>query len=209
MPDPESNKYLLERCREGDPRAAEVLFHRYAVRLAHLAEQHLDRRLAARVDGEDVVQSVFRTFFQRCSRGEFQIDGSAQLWRLLVRLTLRKARAQARRHRAAKRDGRAEAADDGLAFEALSREPGPGEAVELVDLIERLLRGLPDLYCHVLERRLQGCAVADIAAELAVSRQTVYRSLELLRRRLERDDSPGRAGVPPEKKCDNPSSPGH
>jgi RNA polymerase sigma-70 factor (ECF subfamily) len=192
MPDPDPNRQLLERCREGDPRAAEALFSRYAVRLARLAEQHLDRRLAARVDGEDVVQSVFRTFFQRCARGEFQIDSSAQMWRLLVRLTLRKARAQARRHRAGKRDARAEVSADGLAFEALSREPGPGEAAELVDRIERVLRGLPDVYCHVLERRLQGCAVADIAAELAVSRQTVYRSLELLRQRLERNDPPGR-----------------
>jgi hypothetical protein len=53
----------------------------------------------------------------------------------------------------------------------------------LVDQIEGLLRGLPDLYCQVLERRLQGQAVADIAAALAVSRQTVYRALELLQRR--------------------------
>jgi RNA polymerase sigma-70 factor (ECF subfamily) len=184
-------------CR-GDPLAADALFRRYAVRLARLAEQHLSRKLAGRLDGEDVVQSVFRTFFARCARGEFQIDSSAQLWQLLVTLTLRKARAQARRHLAGLRDAGAEAprAEAGLAA-ATSREPGPAEATELVDRIEGLLRGLPDLYTHVLERRLQGHAVAEIAAGLGVSRQTVYRALELLQRRLEREeDSHGSNQLP-------------
>jgi RNA polymerase sigma-70 factor (ECF subfamily) len=190
MPDADPNQDLVERLREGDPLAAEVLFRRYAVRLARLAEQHLNRRVAARVDGEDVVQSVFRTFFQRCARGEFQIDSSEQIWRLLVRLTLRKARAQVRRHLAGKRDGRAEVGGDEAAFEAVSREPGPAEAAALLDRIEFLLRGLPELFCHVLERRLRGWAVADIAAELAVSRQTVYRALELLQHRLAREEPP-------------------
>jgi Bacterial Ig-like domain (group 3)/FG-GAP-like repeat len=42
---------LVERCREGDPRAAEALFRRYAVRLARVAEQHLSHKLAGRVGG--------------------------------------------------------------------------------------------------------------------------------------------------------------
>src|SRR4051812_42199279 len=91
---------LLGRFREGDPRAAEVLFERYAVRLARLAEQRLSRKVAGRVDAEDVVQSVFRTFFHRCARGEFRIDSSAQLWRLLVTITLRKTQAHVRHHTA-------------------------------------------------------------------------------------------------------------
>src|SRR5262249_8433080 len=73
---------LLERVRAGDPRAAEELFVRYARRLTRLAEEYLSRKLAARLDGEDVVQSVFRSFFQRTARGEFHIDSSSQLWNL-------------------------------------------------------------------------------------------------------------------------------
>src|SRR5262249_11157232 len=92
---------LAGRLQDGDDRAARELFARYAHRLAVLAERHLSDNLAARVDGEDVVQSVFRTFFRRCARGEFQIDSSAQLWRLLVKITVRKARAKARQHTAA------------------------------------------------------------------------------------------------------------
>jgi RNA polymerase sigma-70 factor (ECF subfamily) len=103
MLSPDQPRDLVALLREGEPRAVEA-FQGYAVRLARLAEQHLSQKVAARLDGEDVVQSVFRTFFRRCSQGEFQIDTSAQIWRLLVTLTLRKARAHARRHLAGKRD---------------------------------------------------------------------------------------------------------
>jgi RNA polymerase sigma factor (sigma-70 family) len=179
---------LLQRFQAGDQQAAEQLFTRYAQRLTRLAEQHLSRKLAARVDGEDVVQSVFRTFFRRTAAGEFQIDGSAQLWQLLVKITLLKARAKARYHTADRRDAGAElpaGADDWLP-QAVAHEPGPEEAVILVDQIEALLRGLPPLHAQVLEHRLQGYAVTDIAVAMDVSRQTIHRVLNLLQERLNR-----------------------
>jgi RNA polymerase sigma factor (sigma-70 family) len=187
VPNGDEHHNLVERFRQGDPRAAEALFRRYAVRLARLAEEHLSRKLAGRVGGEDVIQFVFRTFFQRCARGEFHIDDSAQVWRLLVKLTLRRARAEARRHLAGKRDASAEAPGGDIRLaEALAHDPDPAEAAQLADQIEHLLKGLPPLHCHVLELRLQGHAVADIATQLAVSRQTVYRVLDLLQHRLTR-----------------------
>src|SRR5262245_17265996 len=178
---------LLHRVQAGDQQAAQQLFACYSQKLTALAEQQLSRRLAGRLDGEDVVQSVFRTFFRRSTAGEFQIDGSAQLWRLLVTITLMKARAKARYHLADKRDARAEQApgpDDWLP-QAVAREPGPEEAAILVDQIDALLRGLPALHAQVLERRLQGHHVTDIAAQLSVSRQTVHRVLNLLQQRLQ------------------------
>jgi RNA polymerase sigma-70 factor, ECF subfamily len=177
---------LVGRLKEADPRAAEALFRRYAVRLARLAEQHLSRKLAGRVDGEDVVQSVFRTFFRRTADGEFQIDSSAQLWRLLVTITVHKARNLVRHHTAGRRDVAAEVGGEAELFQALGREPEPADAAALVDQIEGLLRGLPDLYCRLLDLRLQGHAAEDIAVRLDVSRRTVYRALALLQERLAR-----------------------
>jgi RNA polymerase sigma factor (sigma-70 family) len=178
---------LLQRFQAGDQRAAEELFARYAQRLTRLAEQHLSRKLAGRMDGEDVVQSVFRTFFRRSADGEFRIDSSAQLWQLLVKITLLKARAKARYHTAGKRDAGVEqagGAEDWLP-QAVAHDPGPEEAAVLVDQIESLLRGLPPLHAQVLERRLEGCHVTDIASQLGVSRVTVHRVLNLLQQRLE------------------------
>jgi RNA polymerase sigma-70 factor, ECF subfamily len=186
---------LLQRLQAGDPQAAEQLFARYARRLTRLAEQHLSRKLAGRLDGEDVVQSVFRTFFRRGAEGEFTLDSSAQLWRLLVKITVLKARAKGRYHSADRRDAGAEhpGDPDGWLPEALAREPGPEEAAILVDQVEALLRGLPPLHARVLECRLQGHNVSDVAEQLGVSRQTVHRVLNLLQQRL-RDSSEGVPG---------------
>jgi RNA polymerase sigma factor (sigma-70 family) len=183
---------LIARLRGGDPQAADELFARYAQRLTVLAEQQLSRKLAARLDGADVVQSVFRTFFRRSAAGEFRIDGSAELWRLLVRITLQKARFYARQHTAGVRDVAAEAPGGGAALliEAVAHEPGPAEAAALVDQIQELLRGLPALYCDLLQLRLEGHSVSATAARLGVSRRTVHRGLNLLRQRLTRVAGP-------------------
>jgi RNA polymerase sigma factor (sigma-70 family) len=179
---------LVERLQGGDPQAADEVFARYASRLTSLAEQHLSRKLAARLDGADVVQSVFRTFFRRSAAGEFRIDSSAELWRLLVQITLRKARAYGRQHTARVRDVDAEAPGGGAAFltEAIAHDPGPTEAAALVDQIQELLRGLPALYCDLLQLRLEGHSMSDTAARLGVSRRTVHRGLRLLQERLKR-----------------------
>jgi RNA polymerase sigma-70 factor (ECF subfamily) len=183
---------FVRRLCAGDAEASEQLFAHYATRLARLAERHLSRQVAARADADDIVQSVFRTFFRRNARGEFRIDTTAQLWRLLVTITLREVRSQARRHTAGVRDVAAEVpdAEPSLAA-ALSREPGPEEAALLVEEIDALLRGLPERYGEILGLRLEGYSVAEIATRLSLSRQTIYRALDLLQQRLEDSSAAG------------------
>jgi RNA polymerase sigma-70 factor (ECF subfamily) len=184
---------LVEGLRSGNPEAAAAVFARYGQRLTCLAEQHLSRKLAARLDGADVVQSVFRTFFRRSAAGEFRIDTSDELWRLLVQITLQKARARSRNHRARVRDVAAEVPGGGaLLLHAVSHEPGPEEAAILVDQIEALLRGLPDVYADLLQLRLEGYSVSDTAERLGVSRRTVHRALRLLQQRLGSSAGPDR-----------------
>lgn len=189
---------LIQQCTTGDEGAARVMFERYSRRLIALAEKQLSQRLSSRVDGEDVVQSAFRSFFARSARGEFQIDGSVGLWNLLVTITLNKARSQARLHTADLRDVRAEESvrDSAWIVQVLHQEPGPAEAVALVDLVEQLLSGLPEEYAGILSRRLDGQSRAKIARELDISRRSITRALELLQQRLCRlldpDDLPDR-----------------
>jgi RNA polymerase sigma-70 factor (ECF subfamily) len=139
------------------------------------------------VEGEDIVQSVFRTFFGRSARGEFQISNAVEIWRLLVTITLTKVREQARRHTTAKRNMNAEdrSTDDAWLANAVASEPGPAEAAALLDQIEQLLSGLPEAYCEMLTMRLEGHSRNEIAEKLGVSRQTVYRVLGLMQQRLQ------------------------
>jgi RNA polymerase sigma factor (sigma-70 family) len=187
MSGPECATELFHRWRSGDEEAAAELFSLYSSKLNALAERNLSHRLIQRVDGVDVVQSVFRSFFTRSARGEFHIKNSVELWRLLVKITLSKARSQARRHTSAKRDVNAEIHGvEEWMLEAFTGEPGPLEAATLLDQIETVLEGLPDAYGEVLALSLEGMSRTEIAQKLGISRQTVYRALTLLKDRLQK-----------------------
>ena len=172
---------LIHRVRAGDPAATTEVFDRYARRLVDLADSRIGPNLAARVDGEDVVQSVFRTFFRRAGAGEFHLDEQGQLWALLIRITINKVRQAARRHTAGRRDAAREArpaSNDADPFaDALVRGPGPDEAVTFADLVRRLVGAHSPLHGRVLELRLAGAGPSEIADERGVTRQTVHRHL--------------------------------
>jgi DNA-directed RNA polymerase specialized sigma24 family protein len=180
----------LARHRSGDSDAAGLIFSHFAQRLCHLAQRHLSSRVRPRCDGEDVVQSAFRTFFVRDAQGEFRIDSSDDLWRLLVRITQRKARGVWRKHSAGRRDVARESplsgqeGDGGLAD--LAREPTVVEALVLADEIETLLLDLSASHAQALELRLAGHTVSEAAEIMGLTRQSFYRLLEPLQERLER-----------------------
>ncbi len=104
----EESIQLLDRYRDGDERAAEEIFQRYVQRLIGLARNHISDRLGKRVDPEDVVQSVYRSFYRRASDGQFTLDKTGDLWRLLAMITVNKVRKQANFHCRQKRDIRRE-----------------------------------------------------------------------------------------------------
>src|SRR5258708_34866002 len=84
----------------------------------HLARGRISQRLASRVDPEDIVQSVFRTFFVRLKDGRFVFAEQEDLCKLLMRITLHKTLRQVAFHKAAKRDPSMEA-------ERGEHRPGP------------------------------------------------------------------------------------
>ncbi|MSQ97502.1 MAG: sigma-70 family RNA polymerase sigma factor [Gemmataceae bacterium] len=183
---------LLARVRDGDERAAEQLFRRYAERLIAVAAARLSEKLARRVDPEDVVQSAYRSFFVRARRGGYVLRRSGDLWRLLVGITLHKLHHQAERHTAGKRAMNKEqgmvASDesaDGLMELIQAREPTPLEAATLADEVENVLRQLEPHQRPILELRLQGHNQAEIAKELQCSERTVRRILDKVNRLLE------------------------
>jgi RNA polymerase sigma factor (sigma-70 family) len=176
--------------QERKRRAAQDVFDRYALRLSRLAEQHLNQRLRTRIDGADIVQSVLRTFFRRSALGQFNIDSSADLWRLLAHITLMRVREKARFHGADRRNIRTEEpGTEGLLVDGVSRDPDPAEAALVVETLERLVVDLPELHAQVLDLRLQGFGSTEIATQLKVSRSTVQRALRLLQQRLAREQS--------------------
>ena len=71
MPVPPDEQAFLQLLRAGDQQAARKVFHAYVNRLLYLARERLSQQMARRIDPEDIVQSVFRTFFHRVQAGQF------------------------------------------------------------------------------------------------------------------------------------------
>src|SRR5690349_4164578 len=124
---PPSDRSLLLRFQRGQGDAATELYLRYASRLRALVLAQRGADLAARLDPEDVVQSVFRTFFRRAAEGHYTVPQGEELWKLFLVIALYKIRDTASYHRAEKRDVSRTA--QGAAFDrAAQSEAGRDEA---------------------------------------------------------------------------------
>ncbi len=183
MSDEESVRELLQRWESGDEAAAEAIFRLYSQRLCALAATQIGERLARRVGPEDIAQSVLRTFFRRTRDGQFTIDHSRSLWRLLVMITINKVR----RHGAARRNVNAEVyLDEGdVQPQSIAHRPTPLEAAILGDEFEQVLAGLEGEEPEILRLRLDGYSAPEIANRLDCSRWTVRRVLNRIGHKFE------------------------
>jgi RNA polymerase sigma factor (sigma-70 family) len=185
---------LLERFRSGDDSAAEALFARYFERLTRLARSRLSARLARRTDPEDIVQSVYRSFFVGVREGRFTLGRGGDLWRLLASITRHKLLRQVRHEKADRRSIDLECPLDQLDESGLpgrERDPTPDEAIALADELEWVFAELDPFARRVLELRLQGWPVSTIAEETGRAERSVRRGLarirEILAERLAHD----------------------
>ncbi len=185
------DRSLYNQWRAGDEQAARELFDRYADRLVALARRRLGQRMARRVDAEDVVQSVFRTFFVRAKEGQFTIRADDDLCKLLFRLTMIKSIRQVRHHKAAKRDLGQEVEpnpDAPADVQPIDREPDPEAVNAFLDQLEHFLRQLRPEEREILEMRMQGFGTAEIAKKLGTYERKVFRLLERIRSLAEREE---------------------
>jgi RNA polymerase sigma factor (sigma-70 family) len=194
MPESQSFSELMARLRSGEDEAAREVFVRFAARLVSLARIHLDVRLAAKVDPEDVVQSAYKSFFVRQREGTLDVGNWDGLWGVLTMIALRKCADRAAYYRAGKRDiGRelttnsSDSTPGAAAQLAIDREPSPDEAAVLAETVEALFRGVEDRHERaVLELSLQGLTATEISESLGRAERSVRRLRERIRKRLER-----------------------
>jgi len=181
--------------------AARQIWERYFRDLLTLARNNLDKRIRVRTDEEDVAQSMFKSFCMRQQRGEFDLAGRDELWKLLVTITLRKARNAAKAERREKRDVRRERnvttgddADSPLwALEQMeAADPSPAEAVVLNEALERRLQSLADPELREIALwRLEGYTNGEIAGRLDCTERSVERRLARIRALWESYDDGG------------------
>ncbi|MER3415220.1 MAG: hypothetical protein C4297_03280 [Gemmataceae bacterium] len=178
------DRSLVGLWRAGNEAAATELFQRYASRLIALARSRLDQKLSRRVDPEDIVQSVFRTFFKRAREGRFVLHSERDVFHLLVRITVFKTLRQVAFHRAHKRQAALEAgpgAEDDPLCQLLSREPTPESVNCFLEEMQWLLEQLSPQEQEILALRIQGYTSSEIAERLGTYDRKVRRVMERIR----------------------------
>ena len=182
---------LLERWRAGDQAAADDLFGRYTARLIAMARRRLSARLTRRVNPEDIVQSAYRCFCAAARDDKVVLRRSGDLWRLLAAFTLHRLHHQVEHHTAARRTvGREQPFGGESTLEVLGATttgaPSAPEAVAMIEDLEWILRPLSPSHRRMVEMRLQGYRIEEIATAADRCERLVRRVLDQVKDHLRR-----------------------
>ncbi len=180
---------VMAKLRKGDQDAASLIFHRFVNRLTALASGQFDNRFRAKTDAEDVVQSVYKSFFLRDGRSPFELSDWDSLWSLLATITIRKCSDRRSYWLAACRSvgrelSRSPGGEDRLSWETIDRGPTPFQVTVLAELIETILAELSDHHRAIAELSLQGFTAIEAAARVECSERTVARVVARIKDRL-------------------------
>ena len=179
---------LLERLAAGDEDAAREVHRRYTPRLIALARRQLTPAVRRRVDPESVVQSVYRSFFERARDGEIAPGEWDDLWGLLALITLRKCSNRVRFHCQECRDVGREVVPrgdgSGLSWHLAAPEPTPVEAAVLHETMAAVFAGLGERERRIIEGLLQGHTVEEVRRWVGCGERTVRRVRDRVRQEL-------------------------
>ena len=181
---------VLESIRTGDVQAASELHKRFVDRLVRLASTRINRRFRSKIEPEEVVQSVFASFFRRNDNGEFRFDSWNDMWALLVRITICKCTNRVNGFMTAKRNIRREVAGKAhnstdSSIHAISVEPTPEELAVFNETLDQLFDRIPESFREVVLLRLEGLSNLEISEKIGRTERTVYRWLDGVRETLE------------------------
>jgi DNA-directed RNA polymerase specialized sigma24 family protein len=191
--------YAPEAARREE--AARQLWLRFSARLAAEVRRRLDPRILRRAGLDDLLQSLFASFFAAPPGPGGPPRSRAELWRLLVHFTMCKVANVADHHRARCRDFRRERSLAEIMTGVGGSQPfepqdhrGFDPADEAVARIEfaRLLDALPADLREVFVMRLDGYTNAQIAAQIGRVERTVELKMRTIRALLRHnfDDAP-------------------
>jgi RNA polymerase sigma-70 factor, ECF subfamily len=179
------DNFLIARIRVGDEDAAKQLYRRYAKQLTSLLGKECSTDLTRCAGVEDIVQSVFGTFFRRVGLGCYANADGDTIWKVLLVIAMQRVRTQATYYYAAKRDASGTIAGaEGhrrLELQANARETA---TVHLELALQHILDQLPPRNQLLVRLRIEGFKVDDIAMIARRSKRTVERVIQHTRQLL-------------------------
>jgi RNA polymerase sigma-70 factor (ECF subfamily) len=170
--------------------SSRAVFERFTRRLIGLARSRLDAQLQHKVDPEDLVQSVYKSFVLRYGEEALAPEKLDGLWSLLSLITLRKCADRVRHYTADRRDLAREqpggSTSDGENWrQAIDREPTPEQAAVLAETVAQVLGDLAPPERPIVELSLQGYSTREVSERLGRAERSVRRVRERVRQKLE------------------------
>ena len=176
---------IFNDARIGIVHAETELHRQYVGRLVKLAGRKINERFRSKIDPDEVVQSVFASFFRRAADGAFELNTWNDLWALLVTITLRKCRTKTTGFRTLKRNVELERsitpANTESSIHIQSSEPSPQETALFNETLDQLFDLLSPLQQSIVSLRLQGYSNVEISQQIGRTERTVYRALKQVR----------------------------
>ncbi|WP_153559281.1 ECF-type sigma factor [Roseimaritima sediminicola] len=195
MPSRTNVTHWIDRIKAGDSAAANHLWQGYFDRLVRAIRGRLQGQNLAVSDGEDIILSVFDSFYDAAAKGRFpDLTDRDDLWRLLLRMASRKVIDKRRRERRQRRGGAAvvgsldRAAEEEGWAEVIGNEPSPEMVLMMQESVEQLFShlGVGQLR-EIAGAKLEGYSNAEIARRLGCSERTIERRLHLIREKYQQE----------------------
>lgn len=195
MSDSKHVSHWIDLVKDGDSLAAHQIWHHYFDRLVRAVRGRLSGQNRSVTDEEDVVLSVFNSFYEAAQNGRFpDLADRDDLWRLLLRMSARKV-IDKRRHDQRQRRGGGikhrslnQADEDKSVIEVIGSEPSPEMVFILEESLEQFFSHLGVGQLRDLAvAKLEGYSNAEIAKRFECSERTIERRLHLIREKLQQE----------------------
>ena len=160
---------LVERLSAGDLSAAEPLYMLYEPYLRLVVRRNLPPQFRAKLDSQDVVQSVWANLIDGLRKAEWKFDGPAQLRAFLLKAIRNRLIDRLRHHRQAV-EHETPMTDTVPGSLRPSREPTASQQVEAADLWQRMLRLHVDSVRRLIRQLARRMSIAPRPATGGVGR---------------------------------------
>jgi len=183
---------LLVRARARDDEAAWELIARYGPHVVAVVRRKLSRQVRARLDSQDIVQAVWKSFFFDMA-GIDEIQSPEQLMKVLIQMTHNKVVDAYRRHVVAEQRGTGrECSLDSVNEPGLrlrSSDPTPSAFAIAKERWQQMIGGRTPVHQSVIRMRMAGETFESISSQLQISERTARRVIEDLRQDQDHDET--------------------
>ena len=187
--------HWIDLVKHGDSTAANRIWQHYFDRLVRSVRHRLYGQNRAVSDEEDIVLSVFDSFYSAVEKGRFpDLSDRDDLWRLLLRMSARKV-VDKRRHDQRQRRGGGvnlhsfdHTTDGENVIEAIGNEPTPEMVLMMQESVEQFFSHLGVGQLRDLAgAKLEGYSNAELARRFDCSERTIERRLHLIREKFQQE----------------------